>query len=807
MNTPRAAAAPGDAAASGRALRILSIGGGPAGLYFAILMKRANPAHVIRVVERNRPYDTFGWGVVFSDQTLGNLRVADSETATQIADAFNHWDDIDVHFKGQTIRSGGHGFCGIGRKRLLNILQARAEALGVELVFETDVTDDQQAAADFGADLVIAADGINSRIRKRYETTYAPDIDTRRCRFVWLGTEKTFDAFTFAFEETPHGWFQAHAYKYEGGLSTFIVETPEEVWQAHGIGEMSQEEGIAFCERLFGKYLDGHRLMSNAAHLRGSAIWIRFPRVVCTRWVHWNGQVPVVLMGDAAHTAHFSIGSGTKLALEDAIELARAFAQHGTGDLRATLEAYEAVRSVEVLKIQNAARNSTEWFENVRRYTAFEAPQFAYALLTRSQRISHENLRLRDRAWLEGFERWLAAKNGVPVPETASPPAPMLLPFTLRGVTLPNRVVVSPMATYSAVDGVPQDFHLVHLGARALGGAGLVMVEMTSPTPEGRITPACTGLWNDAQEAAFRRIVSFVHAQSLAKIGLQLGHSGPKGSTQVGWEAIDEPLESDNWPLLAASPIPYGPQNQVPKAMDRADMERVRDAFVAATRRAAAAGFDWLELHCAHGYLLSAFLCPLTNRRTDDYGGSIENRCRYPLEVFRAIRAVWPEDRPISVRISAHDWAPGGNTPEDAVVIARQFKEAGADMIDVSSGQTTRAAKPVYGRMYQTPFADRIRNEVGIATIAVGAIFEADHVNSIIGAGRADLCAIARPHLADPAWTLHETAKLGSPHGLWPKQYLSGRDQLYRNLERERQMAAVNAGLSVAEIAAKQLEG
>ncbi len=825
-------------------MRILCIGGGPAGLYFALLMKLQNPANVIRVVERNRPFDTFGWGVVFSDQTLGNLQVADPVTAAQISDAFNHWDDIDVHFRGRTVRSGGHGFCGIGRKRLLNILQQRCLDLGVELTFEQDVTDDQALAAEFAADLVIASDGLNSRIRTRYADTYQPDIDLRECRFVWLGTKKTFDAFTFAFEQTEHGWFQAHAYKYDDCTSTFIVETPEAVWKAHGLDAMEQPEAIAFCEKLFAKYLDGHALMSNATHLRGSANWIRFPRVICKSWVKWNGATPVVLMGDAAHTAHFSIGSGTKLALEDAIELTRSFVKHGEHDLHATLADYEAVRSVEVLKIQNAARNSTEWFENVDRYTAMEVEQFAYSLLTRSQRISHENLRVRDARWLGGYERWLAsqarysscptpppsghlpyvvgeangksrlhgrgdvgaADRGVDDKQGSSAPPPMLLPLTARSITLANRVVVSPMAMYSAVDGVPGDFHLVHLGARALGGAGLVFAEMTCPSPEGRITAGCPGLWNDEQMLAWKRIVDFVHGSSQAKIGMQIGHSGPKGSTQLGWEITDEPLAQGNWPLLAASAIAFGQQNQVPKAMTVDDMREVTAQFVAATERAAKAGFDWLELHCAHGYLLSSFICPLTNARTDEYGGSIEARCRYPLEVFRAMRAVWPKHLPMSVRISAHDWAPGGNTADDAIIVARLFKEAGADFIDVSSGQTTREAKPVYGRMYQTPFADRIRNEVGIRTIAVGAISEADHVNSIIAAGRADLCAIARPHLADAAWTLHEAAKLGSMAINWPKQYLSGRDQLYRNLAKERAMANSVAGLSAAEVAAKQLE-
>ena len=756
-------------------MNILCIGGGPAGLYFALLMKQHQPAHHITVVERNRPYDTFGWGVVLSDQTLENLRAADAHTAQQIGEAFNHWDDIEVFYKGRSMRSGGHGFCGIGRKHLLNILQARCESLGVQLVFEQDVSDDQALAQQYQADLVIASDGLNSRIRQRYAHSYQPDIDTRDCRFVWLGTHQTFDAFTFAFEETEHGWFQAHAYQYDANTSTFIVETPDEVWRAHGLDQLSQEEGIAFCQRLFAKYLGGHALMSNAAHLRGSAIWIQFPRVICQRWVHWiqtptQQKVPVVLMGDAAHTAHYSIGSGTKLALEDAIDLSNAFSSQPDADIASVLQAYEARRSVEVLKIQNAARNSTAWFEQVKRYVHMPIEQFTYSLLTRSQRISHENLRLRDRDWLQSYEAWLSGGTVMP---------PMLMPFQLREIALKNRIVVSPMATYSAVDGVVGDFHLVHLGARALGGAGLVMVEMTSPTPEGRITPGCPGLWNDTQQHAFERITDFVHQQH-THIGLQLGHSGAKGSTQLGWESIDEPLPRDNWPLLAASALAYGPNNQLPQAMTPEHMDAVLQAFVHSTQRADAAGFDWLELHCAHGYLLSGFICPLTNRREDAWGGSLENRCRYPLQVFRAMRAVWPAHKPMAVRISAHDWAPGGNTDDDAVQIAALFKQAGCDLIDVSSGQTTRAAKPVYGRMYQTPFADRIRNEVHIATMAVGAISEADHANSIIAAGRADLCAIGRPHLADPNWTLHEAAKLASRHVVWPKPYEAGRDQLYR---------------------------
>jgi anthraniloyl-CoA monooxygenase len=760
---------------------IVCIGGGPAGLYFALLMKKQDRSHRIRVVERNRPYDTFGWGVVFSDQTLGNLQSADPETAAEILGAFNHWDDIEVNIRGHRMVSGGHGFCGIGRKRLLNILQRRCERLGVELVFETDVQGDEQFP---DADLIIASDGLNSRIRTKYAASYQPDIDLRKCRFVWLGTHKKFDAFTFAFEQTPHGWFQAHAYQFDGETSTFIVETPEEVWEKCGLDRMEKEEGVAFCEKLFAKYLDGQPLISNASHLRGSAQWIRFPRVVCETWVHHNGRAPVVLMGDAAHTAHFSVGSGTKLALEDAIELARCL---GRQALPEALQQYQAVRSIEVLKIQNAARNSTEWFENVARYVDLPPQQFAYSLLTRSQRISHENLRLRDRDYVEGYEDWMAGLAGAHRAASRQPIPPMFTPFTLRGVTLKNRVVVSPMAQYSCVDGVPADYHLVHLGARAMGGAAMVVAEMSCPSPDARITPGCPGLWDERQRDGWKRIVDFVHSQTDAKIAMQLGHAGAKGSTRVPWEGEDQPLAEGNWPLLSASPQQYlDGVSDWSRAMSRADMDRVRDDFVRSTRYAAEAGFDWLELHCAHGYLLSSFISPLTNQRTDEYGGSLANRMRYPLEVFHAMRAAWPAERPMSVRISAHDWVAGGITPDDAVEIARAFKAAGADLVDCSSGQVSKKQQPVYGRMYQTPFADRIRNEAGIATMAVGAISEADHVNSIIAAGRADLCAVARPHLANPAWALMEAAKIGYHDAPWPRQYLSGKNQLERNLERER---------------------
>ncbi|WP_067537292.1 bifunctional salicylyl-CoA 5-hydroxylase/oxidoreductase [Nocardia crassostreae] len=774
-------------------MKIVCIGGGPAGLYFALLMKQLDPAHDITVIERNRAYDTFGWGVVFSDATMDGTREWDPVTATRIEDAFSHWDDIELRFKGRTLRSGGHGFIGIGRKKLLNILQERCEELGVRLEFEREVDSDTEFP---DTDLIIAGDGISSKIRTRYAEVFEPDIVVRPNRYIWLGTDKRYDAFTFDFAKTEHGWFQAHIYQFDANTSTFIVECPEQVWRAHGLDTADQDESIEFCQRLFADNLDGHKLDTNARHLRGSA-WLNFQRVKCAKWWLHNGTSHVVLMGDAVHTAHFAIGSGTKLALEDAIELVRQFRAHGDApdDLPAVLERYQAVREIDVLRLQNAAWNAMEWFEVCcERYCdQLEPEQFMYSMLTRSQRISHENLRLRDKDWLEGYERWFDRRAGLARTD-GEPAVPLMFtPYTVRSVTLKNRVVVSPMAQYSAVDGMPGDFHLVHLGSCALGGAGLVSTEMTCVSPHGRITPSCPGLYTDEQGLAWQRIVDWVHAESDAKIAVQLGHSGAKVSTRRAWDGTDKPLADEpNWPLLSASPQQYLPGvSQWSRAMTRAEMNAVTAEFAAAAaERAARAGFDWLELHCAHGYLLSSFLSPLTNRRADEYGGALENRLRYPLEVFDAVRAVWPQDRPISLRISAHDWVEGGMTPADAVHIARAFAAAGADLIDCSSGQVSKDEQPTFGRMWQTPFADRIRQEAGIPTIAVGAISEADHVNSIIAAGRADLCAIARPHLANPAWTLTEAAKIGYTDVAWPKQYWSGKRQFEANVQRERAAAA-----------------
>lgn len=765
-------------------MKIVCIGGGPAGLYFALLMKKQNPEHQITVVERNRPYDTFGWGVVFSDATMQSMRKWDPETAATIEDAFNHWDDIELVFKGRKIRTTGHGFVGIGRKKMLNILQDRCVELGVELVFEHEVTGDEEFP---DADLIISSDGVNSRIRNKYADVFQPDMVVRPNRFIWLGTTKAFEAFTFDFRRTEHGWFQAHIYRFDDNTSTFIVETTDEVFQAHGIDKMDQDQSIAFCEKLFAETLDGHSLMTNARHLRGSA-WLNFGRLICGKWSHFNGNSHVVLMGDSAHTAHFAIGSGTKLAIDDAIELTNQFniAGHDAKNIPAVLEAYEEVRRVDVARIQNAARNAMEWFEVVgTRYAdTLEPEQFMYSMLTRSQRISHENLRLRDKDWLEGYERWFAERAGAPAQPNGKPIPPMFTPYRVRGLTLNNRVIVSPMAMYSAKDGMPNDFHLVHLGSRAMGGAALVFPEMICVSPDARITPGCLGLWNEEQKEGYRRLVDFVHNDTPAKIGIQLGHAGRKGATKVAWEGTDQPVEQGGWPLISASAIPYLPHSDVPRAATKEDLERIKADFVQATKWADEVGFDILELHCAHGYLLSSFLSPLTNLRDDEYGGDHAGRAKYPLEVFHAIRAVWPEEKPISVRLSTNDWYEGGNTPEDAAIFAAMFKEAGADLIDCSSGQVVKQEKQVFGRMWQTPFSDKIRNEVQVPTIAVGAISEADHANSVIAAGRADLCAIARPHLADPSFVMHEAAKVGYSGQVWPKQYYASRQQYEANLAR-----------------------
>ncbi|MCB1407508.1 MAG: bifunctional salicylyl-CoA 5-hydroxylase/oxidoreductase [Rhodobacteraceae bacterium] len=760
-------------------MRIACLGGGPAGLYFAISMKLRDPAHEVVVFERNKANDTFGWGVVLSDDALENLETNDPKSAQAIRDHFAYWDDIAVVHDGVRTVSGGHGFAGIGRKQMLILLQERARELGVDLRFETEFAEVEQLKKDY--DLVVACDGINSKVRNDYAEHFKPNIEIRACKFIWLGTHQKFDdAFTFIFEKTEHGWIWAHVYQFDADTATFIVECAQDTWDRFGFEHMTKEEIVETCRKVFASHLGGHELMSNAAHLRGSAVFMNFPRVLCETWHHEN----IVLLGDASATAHFSIGSGSRLAFDSAIALADYL--HSEPTMEAAFRRYQDERRIEVLRLQSAARNSLEWFESVERYLDMDPVQFNYSLLTRSQRISHENLRLRDPEWLQTAERWFQTQAGVAA--DAPVRAPMFAPFKLRDMALKNRIVLSPMAQYKAVDGCPTDWHLVHYGERAKGGAALIYTEMTCVSAEGRITPGCPGLYAPEHEAAWKRLADFIHTETDAKFCMQIGHAGRKASTGVPWkEGIDRPLTEGNWPIIGASPLPYRDINQVPREMTQADLDTVKAQFVAAAQMAERAGADMIELHAAHGYLIASFISPITNKRGDAYGGSLENRMRWPLEVFAAMRAVWPDHKPMSVRISAHDWIDGGVTPDEAVEIAKAFHTAGADIIDVSSGQTDPAEEPIYGRMFQTPFSDRIRNETGINTMAVGNISDWDQVNGILMAGRADLVCLARAHLADPFWTLHAAVEQGDEASTWPGPYKGGRDLAFRLRERQQE--------------------
>jgi anthraniloyl-CoA monooxygenase len=758
-------------------MKVHVVGGGPAGLYYSILMKKAWPQTQITVFERNRPDDTFGFGVVFSDQTLDRFEAYDRESYRAIIGHFAYWDDIAIHFRGTTHRVGGNGFCGCSRATLLKILARRARSLGVQIKYQNEVS--PTAPTIRGADLLVAADGINSTVRETFKEHFQPTIDLRPNKFVWMGSTRPFDAFTFFFRETEHGIFIAHCYQYQPGRSTWIIECDPETFARAGLDKFDEQQSAAFVEKLFAEELQGHKIITNRS------LWRNFPTIRCEHWVHNN----MVLLGDAKATAHFSIGSGTKLAMEDGIALYEAFRATGGRDVKAALKHYETQRREEVEKTQHSADVSLVWFEHVNRFWNMDPTRFAFGLMTRSKAITYDNLALRAPEFVSEADKVVARETkalGFDV-DTARPVAPMFQPFRLRNMVLENRAVVSPMCQYSSADGMPADWHLVHYGSRAIGGAGLMFTEMTDVSKDARISPGCAGMYNDAHEAAWKRIVDFVHAQSKTKFCMQLGHAGRKGATKLMWEGIDEPLERDAWPIISASPLPYFPHSVVPREMTRADMDQVMTDFVAAVKRADRAGFDMVEMHAAHGYLLASFISPLTNHRIDEYGGTLESRMRFPLEVFRAMRAAWPDEKPMSVRISATDWKDGGLTGDDAVEVARLFREAGCDLIDVSTGQTTADAEPVFGRMFQTPFSDQIRNEAGLATMCVGAITTADQINTIIAAGRADLVALARPHLIDPYFTMRAAAWYGASDVHCPPQYLAGKDQIFRNSVRDRE--------------------
>ena len=748
-------------------MRIVSIGGGPAGLYFSLLMKKSFPHLDVQVYEKNKPDDAFGWGVVFSKETLGNFRDADPESLAAIEARFAYWDDIQTTVRAQTTTSTGHGFCGLARKDLLMILQARCERLGVKLHFQQELPADPLPEAD----LIIGCDGVHSPLRERYAADFKPHVDWRKCKFTWLGTTKPLTAFTFLFKETPYGLFQVHAYPFtkepmrpSGARSTFIVECREEVWKKAGLDTKSEAESVAFLENLFKEELDGHPLCPN------KSIWRTFPTITCERWRRGN----LVLMGDAVHTAHFSIGSGTKLAMEDAIALHAALKAHDL-NVEKALEAYETSRKPETIRVQRAAQTSLEWFENSARYVNQPPEQFTFNLMTRSKRITWDNLRQRDPKLVHASDELFAKNHGSPRNHDGSAPPPLFAPLKLRELELPNRVVVSPMCQYSATDGVPTEWHLVHLGSRAMGGAGLVITEMTDVSPEGRISYGCAGLWNDTQAAAWKRVVDFVKTHSTSRIGIQLAHAGRKASWGMPWEG-DRPLEASQnaWQTIGPSAIPYRHGYPVPKEMDAQELARVKQAFVDAALRADRCGFDFIELHMAHGYLLSTFLSPLSNQRSDAYGGSAEKRMRYPLEVFEAVRDAWPQHKPLGVRVSATDWlGPTGQTIEDTVAFAKKLEALGCDVIDVSTAGNVPESKPEYGRMYQVPFAEAVKVATGLKVMAVGAIQGADHANTILAAGRADLCAMAREHLSDPYLTHRHAQSERVTSAPWAKQYLA----------------------------------
>ncbi len=735
-------------------MKITILGGGPAGLYCALLLKKANPGHDITIVERNPADVTYGWGVVFSDRTLNAFQRADAKTYEQITSHFVMWDAIDVHYRGELLRCGGHVIASISRKQLLHILQSRCQELGVTLHFHREI----QHLSDLGDyDLLIAADGINSLARKTYASFFKPVIEEGNAKYIWLGTDKVLDAFTFIFRENEHGLFQVHAYPSSGIGSTFIVECDEATWLGACLNTASEQESLGYCEQLFAADLNGAKLLSNNSR------WVSFPTLKTQTWHHQQ----IVLLGDAVHTAHFSIGSGTKLAMEDAIALANALEQHQA--LEKALNEYELERKPVIETFQRAAGESQTYFETIKRYLNLDPMLFTFQLLTRSGRISYDDLKLRDARFGDAVDRWylhraqaetdqqeVSLPNNFRFPLVA--PSPLFASLGLRELMLSNRLVlmqehpakqkrtISTTITADELvkESTPGDRHAAQLQLCALSGAGLIITETVAISAEARITPDDVGVYAEEHVSAWASILKIVHDSSAAKVAVQLSHAGRRGSTRPRETGLDRPLRSGNWPLLSASPIPYTAQSQVPKEMDRTEMDRVCDEFVRATRRAQEAGFDLLQLHFAHGYLLASFLSPLTNLRDDEYGGDLDRRMRFPLEVFDAVRTAWPDDKPLSVALSANDYVKGGTTVEDAVGVARALKNHGCDMLEVLAGQTTIASEPIYGRGFLTSLSDRIRNEGGIPTMVGGYLTTSNEVNTILAAGRADVCIMER---------------------------------------------------------------
>lgn len=717
-------------------MKILIIGGGPGGLYSGLLIKKAEPAWEITVLERNPPDATYGWGIIFSDRTLASFREADSKSYQDITDHFVIWETIRVHYRKEVVRCGGHVFAGISRQLLLNLLQRRCAEVGVQMRFGVEVSDLSEFA---GFDLLIAADGASGIVRRTYAKVFQTKVAEGMSRFIWLGAGKAFDCFTYLFNENEQGLFQVHAYPFDGVRSTFIVECAEGVWRRAGLDQATELETIRYCEKVFADALGGRPLLPN------NSKWLTFPTITNRTWHHRN----IVLLGDTAHTAHFTIGSGTKMAMEDAIALAGALERDS--DLETALKEYELERRPIVEALQKAAADSQSYFENVRRYLHLEPLPFSFYLLTRSGRISYDDLRRRDPHFAEAVDRWFVERTlEAPVcgARAVVGPPPMFTPIRLREMTLVNRVALACVSTASAEGGVPGDRHRAQFHQRMFG-AGLILTEPVAVSAEGRITPGCAGMYRPEHGAAWASIVNSIHSRCPAKLAMQLGHAGRRGSTRPRWEGLDRPLREGNWPLLSASPLLYAPWSQVPKEMDAADMEKVREDFVRAARMAAEAGFDLIQLHFAHGYLLASFLSPLTNMRSDRYGGSLENRMQFPMEIFDAVRQVWPRERPVAVAVSGSDWKKGGTGVEDAVAFVRKLQEHGCDLVTVLAGQTTMDAEPTYGPGFLAPLGDQVRNEAGVPVMIGGNIITADQINTLLAAGRADLCILDPPHLEE----------------------------------------------------------